>query len=289
MPELPEVESVRLGLLDHVLSKEIAKAETFSERVTRRSARPLNTLAGGTLKAVARRGKFLWFDIAEPTGNHSPLVAHLGMSGQFRVNCSGLAHIHASLAFTDGTRLDFIDQRTFGYLAPDVYVPTLDNAAAGVGTEMPMIPHLVSHIARDLLDPHLDPVALAVTIVSKHTSIKKVLLDQAVISGIGNIYADEALFDAGIHPLLPANSLKGLEVSRLFMSATNVLERSLDAGGTSFDSLYVSVNGESGYFERSLNAYGRTGLPCRTCGQPIEQITVGGRSTHFCPHCQRRQ
>ena len=287
MPELPEVESVRLGLLDHALGKEIANAETFGERVSRRSERPIGVLNGGVIDAVARRGKFLWFDVADRNGARFPLVAHLGMSGQFRVNCQGLAHVRATIDFADGTRLDFIDQRTFGYLVPDHYVPTADGEAAGIGTDKPLIPHVVSHIARDLLDPHLDRVALAVTIVSKRAAIKKVILDQAVVSGIGNIYADEALFEARIHPLRPANTLTGPELSRLLATATDVLERSLEAGGTSFDALYVSVNGESGYFERSLRAYGRTGKPCPRCGEPIQQITVGGRSSHFCPQCQQ--
>lgn len=318
MPELPEVESIRRGLLGHVVGRQITGAQAFGERVSRRSARPISSLVGGRVAGIARRGKFLWFDVAGPdgdrgggdgargigagvgrsgaaprgsrdtgTGIHVPLVAHLGMSGQFRLNCEGLAHVRASITLSDGNRLDFIDQRTFGYLATDVYVPTADGAPGGVGTVDPVIPHLVAHIGRDLLDPYLDKVALAVTIVSKKAAIKTVLLNQEVVSGIGNIYADEALFDARIHPLRPASSLTGPEVSRLLTAVTAVLERSLAAGGTSFDALYVNVNGESGYFERSLKAYGRTGAPCPRCGEPIQQIMVGGRSSHFCPRCQQ--
>lgn len=312
MPELPEVESVRRGLVTHTVGQQIVSAEPFGARVSRRSVRELSSIAGATVAGVARRGKFLWFDL-EPGGSgglgdsgdsvgsgiegiaareprsgagHSALVAHLGMSGQFRVDCDGLAHVRARLIFGDGSHLEFIDQRTFGYLAPDDYEETDDDAPGGLGIDRPVVPHLAAHIARDLLDPGLDRVALAVTMASKRTAIKKLLLDQSVVSGIGNIYADEALYDARIHPFRPANSLSGPEMSRLLVAATQVLERSLAAGGTSFDSLYVQVNGESGYFERSLRAYGRGGMPCQRCGTELLKVMSGGRSSTFCPRCQ---
>lgn len=306
MPELPEVESVRRGLVTHAVGQQIVSAESFGARVSRRSVRELSSVAGATVVGVARRGKFLWFDL-EPGGSddsggsgidgpaacepsagagYSALVAHLGMSGQFRVDCDGLAHVRARLIFGDGSRLEFIDQRTFGYLAPDDYEETDDGAPGGLGIDRPVVPHLAAHIARDLLDPGLDRVALAVTMASKRTAIKKLLLDQSVVSGIGNIYADEALYDARIHPFRPANSLSGPEMSRLLVAATQVLERSLAAGGTSFDSLYVQVNGESGYFERSLRAYSRGGMPCQRCGTELFKVMSGGRSSTFCPQCQ---
>ena len=305
MPELPEVESVRRGLIKHTVGQQIVRAESFGDRVSRRSVRDLSSVAGTTVVNVARRGKFLWFDLetsgSETDGSaagctdargqgvgagHSALVAHLGMSGQFRVDCDGLPHVRARLMLSNGLRLEFIDQRTFGYLAPDDYEETDDGAPGGLGIDRPVVPQLAAHIARDLLDPGLDRVALAVTIASKRTAIKKLLLDQSVVSGIGNIYADEALYDARIHPFRPANSLSGPEMSRLLSTATDVLERSLAAGGTSFDSLYVHVNGESGYFERSLRAYGRGGMPCPRCGTEFLKVMSGGRSSTFCPQCQ---
>ncbi len=305
MPELPEVESVRRGLIKHAVGQQIVSAESFGARVSRRSVRELSSVAGTTVVNVARRGKFLWFDL-ETRGSgsdgpaagdtdargqgigpgHTALVAHLGMSGQFRVDCDGLPHVRARLMLGNGSRLEFIDQRTFGYLAPDDYEETDDGAPGGLGIVRPVVPHLAAHIARDLLDPGLDRVALAVTMASKRTAIKKLLLDQSVVSGIGNIYADEALYDARIHPFRPANSLSGPEMSRLLSAATDVLERSLAAGGTSFDSLYVQINGESGYFERSLRAYGRGGMPCRRCGTEFLKVMSGGRSSTFCPQCQ---
>ena len=287
MPELPEVESVRLGLVKHALGQEIVSAQSFGQRVARRSERGVETLAGMTVHAVARRGKFLWFDVGEESTDRIALVAHLGMSGQFRVDSEGLAHVRARMTLGNGSRLDFVDQRTFGYLAPDAYEPTADCAPGGVGMERPEVPRLVAHIARDLLDPDLDRVALAVTMATKRTPIKKLLLDQTVVSGIGNIYADEALHEARIHPFRAASSLKGPEMSKLFAAATDVLERALAVGGTSFDQLYVNVNGESGYFERSLRAYGKAGTPCTRCGEILTKVMVAGRSSTYCPHCQQ--
>ena len=277
MPELPEVESVRLGLVTHTVGRTIVRAESRGARVTRHSPEGLGAVVGAKIGAVARRGKFLWFDLAE-----SALVAHLGMSGQFRVDCEELPHVRARFFLDDGVRLDFIDQRTFGYLAPDRYITT------GLSRDgrAERIPARVSHIARDLLDPLADREHLVAETLRKRSRIKTVLLDQSVVSGIGNIYADEALFDAEIHPETPACALTAERVDALYDAATAVLERALAAGGTSFDALYVQVNGESGYFDRSLRAYGRSGSPCERCGDTLKKIVVGGRSSTFCPTCQ---
>ena len=163
----------------------------------------------------------------------------------------------------------------------------MDGLPAGLGTNRPQIPRLVSHIGRDLLDPYIDKPELASKISTKRTAIKKLLLDQTVVSGIGNIYADEALFEAEINPFRPAASLSSAQVERLLMCTQDVLERALAAGGTSFDALYVHINGESGYFDRSLRAYGRSGTPCPRCGAVFTKVMAGGRSSTFCPVCQQ--
>lgn len=282
VPELPEVESVRRGLEKYLLGRRIDSAESFGERVVRHSPAGLGPVVGRRVTAVRRRGKFLWWELEDLAPGDLALVAHLGMSGQFRVGESPQKHLRARIVFDDGTRLDFIDQRTFGYLAPDELV------TAPGGDLSETVPRRVSHIARDLLDPNLDISHLVSVTHAKRSQIKRVLLNQEVVSGIGNIYADEALFEAAIHPEVLACDLSLTQITALYTAAHHVLEKAVEAGGTSFDSLYVNVNGESGYFARSLQAYGRTGEPCPRCGGPIQRIVVGGRSSHFCPHCQRR-
>lgn len=274
MPELPEVESVRTGLIDYVVGTTIEDAQAFGDRVVRYSESGLTGVLGHRVEGIYRRGKYLWFDLGE-----RPLVAHLGMSGQFRLNCAGLKHVRASFSLSNGSELTFIDQRTFGHLTFDEY------SDIGCGSER--VPKMVAHIARDLVDPLLDQQALVETISGKRSEIKRILLDQTVVSGIGNIYADEALFRARIHPQERAHLLRGESIDLLLESACDVLEEAIRAGGTSFDALYVNVNGESGYFERSLQAYGREGKPCLRCTSPLVRAVVGGRSSHFCPKCQR--
>ncbi len=261
-------------------------------------------LTGATLGAVVRRGKFLWFLLDgdnedgdnEDRDNSGPalaLSAHLGMSGQFRCFAGEApaphTHCRARLELTLAGRpltLDFLDQRTFGYLHVEPVVPTADGQSGGQGSPAPVLPRSVAHIARDALDPAAD-VARAENALRKGTrAIKNVLLDQTAISGIGNIYADEALWSASIHPLRKAESLTATESARLLASARDVMSRALAQGGTSFDSLYVNVNGESGYFSRDLAAYGRLGEPCFRCGTMIVKGVIGGRSSHWCPRCQ---
>jgi formamidopyrimidine-DNA glycosylase len=278
MPELPEVETVRRGLERWCLNTKIVGIQTLHPRSTSdRSFAPLDVLLGSRIIKISRRGKFLWFVLDGP----STLVAHLGMSGQFRVQPIDLPdekHLRARLTLknlgnpTKITELRFVDQRTFGWLAVSEYQGD--------------IPTLMVHISPDIFDPLFDRDSVISIIRSKKIAIKKVLLDQSVMSGVGNIYADESLWRAKIHPLNNPSSLSVRKISVLLKSVESVMSQALKEGGTSFDSLYTNVNGESGYFENSLNAYGRTDQPCTRCGNAISRIIVGGRSSHFCSRCQ---
>jgi formamidopyrimidine-DNA glycosylase len=216
------------------------------------------------------------------------------MSGQMLLRAPGaaperhervrldLAHpVHGEVAVV------FADQRTFGSLALDQLVATPDGAPGGNGTDEPSVPRQVSHIARDPLDPAFSDAGFRQALVRKDSAIKRVLLDQTVVSGVGNIYADESLWAARLHPETPARLLPTRAVNRLLGEVRHVLERALAEGGTSFDAQYVNVNGQAGYFAHSLNAYGRTGEPCPRCGRPIVRVSFTNRSSHFCPRCQR--
>jgi formamidopyrimidine-DNA glycosylase len=295
MPELPEVEVVRAGLAPAVIGATVVAASVIDERALTRhqgSASDFETrLTGRSFTAAARRGKFLWLGIDD--GEHA-LIGHLGMSGQLLLRAAGapperhervrldIAHPqHGELAIV------FADQRTFGSLAIDALVPTVDGASAGWGTDAALIPSQVAHIARDPLDPAFDDRLWRATLARKNSAIKRVLLDQTVVSGVGNIYADESLWAARIHPETPANLLPTRAARRLLTEVRAVLEKALAEGGTSFDAQYVNVNGQAGYFAHSLNAYGRTGQPCARCGRPIVRDAFMNRSSHFCRHCQR--
>lgn len=217
----------------------------------------------------------MWLPLS--TNTDLALVIHLGMSGQVLMQptkSTDEKHLRVRVAFADGKRqMRFVDQRTFG----GVY---LDELSGG-------LPSTIAHIARDPLDPDFDDVATAKRIRSKDTEIKRVLLDQSVISGIGNIYADEALWRAKINGRKSASRMTNRQVLDLIDHAREVMTQALAQGGTSFDSLYVNVNGESGYFERSLNAYGQEGEPCPRCGTPIRREAFMNRSSFWCPRCQR--
>ena len=232
-------------------------------------------LAGRRVAAVRRRGKYLWWDLEDDLG----LLLHLGMSGQLLVEAHGAPdekHLHARFRFADaGPELRFVDQRTFGGLA----LSDLD--AAGV-------PVAIAHIAPDPLEPAFDRDAVVRRARASASGIKRVLLNQCVVSGIGNIYADEALWRAGVHGERPASALTRPRVAAVLDHATDVMREALDQGGTSFDALYVNVNGASGYFDRSLAAYGQAGRPCRRCGTPIRREQFMNRSSYSCPRCQPR-
>jgi len=294
VPELPEVESVRRGLAATLVGTRITGVEVLRDSSVRRqaggAAEFAALLAGARLTAAVRRGKFLWL----PLDGGLALSAHLGMSGQFRVHSDlPRAHAHCRARLTletaqgEARTLDFIDQRTFGYLDVEPLVPTADGGPGGEGSELAAVPASVAHIGRDALDPSLSRQRTLAAWRRGVRGIKQVLLDQTLVSGIGNIYADEALWRARVHPATPASALSGRAAGALLDATQAVMRDALAAGGTSFDALYVNVNGESGYFDRSLHAYGRGGEPCNRCGRPLSRAVMGGRSTHWCPRCQQ--
>ena len=288
MPELPEVETVRAGLERHVVGRTVADVQVLHPRAVRRDlAGPAGfaaAMAGRTVKRAERRGKYLWLALDDDEA----LLAHLGMSGQLLVGDPDRPlspHVRTRFTFTDGgPDLRFTDQRTFGHL---MLVPFAHADADGPG-ETRELPSPIAHIAPDPMEAAFDDRDFAARLTRRHTGVKRALLDQSLISGVGNIYADEALWRARLHWARPTETLKRGEVSRLLAAVREVLSEALRAGGTSFDTLYVNVNGESGYFDRSLQAYGREGEPCSRCGTPIRRDAFMNRSSYSCPHCQPR-
>jgi len=288
MPELPEVETVRAGLERHVVGRTVADVQVLHPRVVRRDlAGPAGfaaAMAGRTVKRAERRGKYLWLALDDDEA----LLAHLGMSGQLLVgdpDRSLSPHVRARFTFTDGgADLRFTDQRTFGHL---MLVPFAHGDLDGPGKTREL-PEPIAHIAPDPMEAAFDDGDFAARLTRRHTGVKRALLDQSLISGVGNIYADEALWRARLHWARPTETLRRGEVSRLLEAVREVLSEALRAGGTSFDALYVNVNGESGYFDRSLQAYGREGEPCSRCGTPIRRDAFMNRSSYSCPHCQPR-
>jgi formamidopyrimidine-DNA glycosylase len=344
VPELPEVETVRAGIEQHVVGRTVAAAEVFNPRAVRRDlAGPdgfAAAMAGRTFLRAERRGKYLWFALDDTEA----LLAHLGMSGQFIVGDPDrplAPHVRVRFTFTDGgPDLRFTDQRTFGHLmlcsfapggmtppvtppsmgglrppiapprgdsqrplapravaevkarrlrsegAAETAVPSAVAEVKGLGL-VRFVPEPIAHIAPDPLEDAFDAKDFAARLTRKKTQLKRALLDQSLISGIGNIYADEALWRAKLHWARPTETLRPAEVSRLLEAVRDVLSEALKVGGTSFDALYVNVNGESGYFDRSLNAYGREGEPCGRCATPIRRDAFMNRSSYSCPTCQK--
>jgi len=292
VPELPEVETVRDGLARHVLGRTVTGVEVRRDySVRRHEGGPLDfagRLAGRRLEAAVRRGKFLWLLL---DADDDALLAHLGMSGQLLVRGPERVdhpHLRVRLSLDDGGSVDFVDQRTFGHLSVPDLVPTPDGLPGGLGSELAALPVPVAHIARDLLDPVLDRPALAAALRRRRTGLKRALLDQTLVSGIGNIYADEGLWRAKLHYARPTETLRRAEVEAALDGAHEVMTEALAQGGTSFDALYVNVNGASGYFDRSLAVYGQEGRPCPRCGTPIRRDEFMNRSSFSCPSCQRR-
>jgi formamidopyrimidine-DNA glycosylase len=299
VPELPEVETVRDGLARWVTGRTISSVEVRHPRAVRRhvagGADLAARAAGMQVSAVSRRGKYLWLPLADARGGAgSCLVLHLGMSGQLLISPDGTPdekHLHVRVRFTDsaepldgvsgrGTELRFVDQRTFGGVLLDELVPTADHPGQHV-------PAQIAHIARDPLDPDFDDTWFSARLRRRDTELKRALLDQSLISGIGNIYADESLWRAKLHGARRTQSLRRPVVEQLLTHVRAVLTDAVRAGGTSFDALYVNVNGESGYFDRALAVYGRAGEPCPRCGTPVRRATFMNRSSFFCPVCQR--
>ena len=283
MPELPEVEVVRRGLDRWVSGRTVSSVTVLHARAVRRHAAGSEDfaaqLAGRTLGPAQRRGKYLWLPI--PGTGTSPL-GHLGMSGQLLVQpeeAPAETHLRVRFRFDDDadTELRFVDQRTFGGLAVEDADPSDPDAA----------PLSLAHIARDPMDPRFDDTAFLAALRRRTTGVKRALLDQTLISGVGNIYADEALWRSRLHYERPADTLSRAQAALLLASARAVMGEALAVGGTSFDSLYVNVNGESGYFSRTLDAYGREGEPCRRCGTPMRRAAWMNRSSYFCPRCQK--
>ncbi|WP_280316728.1 bifunctional DNA-formamidopyrimidine glycosylase/DNA-(apurinic or apyrimidinic site) lyase [Nocardia wallacei] len=282
MPELPEVETVRRGLAEHVVGSVIESVAVKHPRSVRRHLLGGDDLAaqlaGLRIESAQRRGKFLWLTFDEPD---LALVVHLGMSGQMLVQPADVPlekHAHIVATLDSGEQLRFVDQRTFGgwALHPLVEVD---------GT---LVPEAVAHIGRDPLDPRFDADAVVRVMRAKRSEIKRVLLDQTVVSGVGNIYADEALWRARLHGERVAATLTRPVLHGLLTEVRAVMTEALEVGGTSFDALYVNVNGQSGYFERALAAYGREDEPCRRCGAPILREKFMNRSSFSCPRCQRK-
>jgi formamidopyrimidine-DNA glycosylase len=284
VPELPEVEVVRRGLEQWVAGRTVASVEVHHPRAVRRHLEGadhfVQALTGRTLTAARRRGKYLWLPLAldgAPVG--SALVGHLGMSGQLLVekpSAPDETHLRARFTFTDGGReLRFVDQRTFGGLAVE----------ESVGEE---IPSRLAHIAIDPLDPGFDVDGFSAALRRRRTEVKRALLDQTLIGGVGNIYADEALWRARLHGARPTDKLTRAQVADLLDGVRDVLGEALAQGGTSFDSLYVDVNGQSGYFSRFLAVYGQADRPCPRCGTPVRRESFMNRSSYSCPQCQPR-
>ena len=276
MPELPEVEVIRKGIAPLIANRTIASIEVLHPRCVRRhEAGPADFEAvsvGHKVTGASRRGKYLWLT----TESGDALVTHLGMSGQFRWGKFDELprNTRAVVSFTDtDDQLIFVDQRMFGGLHWSI------GGAA--------LPSEVAHIARDPFDPEFDLAEVSKKIQAKRSVIKRALLDQTVVSGIGNIYADESLWRARVNGNQPTQSLSGRKIREVLRAAQDVMAESLEQGGTSFDELYINVNGESGYFSRSLNAYGREGEPCTRCGKPIAREHFMNRSSFYCTHCQK--
>jgi formamidopyrimidine-DNA glycosylase len=280
MPELPEVEVVRRGLQAHVVGRTITAVRVHHPRAVRRheagpadlTARLLDARIAGT----GRRGKYLWLLLDE---GDCALLVHLGMSGQMLLGTvPNAGHLRIAAVLDDSTTLSFVDQRTFGgWLLAEMV--TVDGS---------VVPAPVAHLARDPLDPRFDIDAVVSVLRRKHSEIKRQLLDQTVVSGIGNIYADEALWRAKVNGARIADTLTRRQLTAVLKAAAEVMRDAVAQGGTSFDSLYVNINGQSGYFDRSLNVYGREGEPCRRCGAVIRREKFMNRSSYYCPRCQPR-
>ena len=278
MPELPEVETVRRGLAQGVAGRTVDRVEVHHPRAVRRHVAGADDfralLEGRTLGAAQRRGKYLWV----PLDSGDALTGHLGMSGQLLVQppeTPDQPHLRLRFTFRDGGReLRFVDQRTLGGVA----------VVAGGAT----LSATVAHIAREPLDPLFDDEAFVAGLRRRTSGVKRALLDQTLVSGIGNIYADEALWRTRLHGGRATEQVTRPRARELLGHVRDVLRASLEEGGTSFDALYVSVNGVSGRYQRSLDAYGREGEPCRRCGTPIRREAFMGRSSYSCPRCQPR-
>ena len=275
MPELPEVEVVRRGLDDHVVGRTITSVEVLDSRSVRRhGAGPTDFVArlvGRRVDAAHRRGKYLWLSLDDG----SSVLMHLGMSGQALISDADAPaprHLRIVLDLDDGRQMRFADQRIFGGMSISETDP----------------PTEIAHIALDPLDPAFDDAAFVARLRRRQTGVKRALLDQGLVSGVGNIYADEALWRTPLHYARNTKGLRIAEATALIGHVRDVMTEALAQGGTSFDALYVNVNGQSGYFDRSLHAYGQEGRACERCGDMIVREPFMNRSSYRCPTCQPR-
>jgi formamidopyrimidine-DNA glycosylase len=281
MPELPEAETVRKGLALTVLNSAIEEIEVFDQRCLKKHPGGaedfLSIIRGRSFKAAVRRGKFIWLPL-DIEG--FAMVMHLGMSGQALIRTKDFApenQVRLHMNLDNGLQFRFSDQRLFGSLMIDQLQP-VEGHSAGFSPESDNqheIPSSVAHIARDPLDQEFNLEGVKKKITNRSAGIKHVLLDQQLVSGIGNIYADESLWRAR------------LKLTELFGHVREVLAEACEQGGTSFDQQYKNINGQSGYFSQNLNSYGQTGKPCNRCGKPISRQSWENRGSHFCPVCQR--
>ena len=272
---------MRRGLEAHVLDRTIEAVEVLHPRPVRRHLPGPDDFAarltGRVFTAARRRGKYLWL----PLDSGDAMLGHLGMSGQLLVqqpDAPSERHLRVRFRLAGSNArpaldLRFVDQRMFGGLS---FSPA--------GAELPAE---LTHIARDPLDPEFDDAAFVRRVRRSSSGIKRILLNQTIISGVGNIYADEALWRARIHGDRRGDRLGTAQVGHVLAAARAVMTAALGEGGTSFDALYVNVNGESGYFDRSLEVYGQDGEPCSRCGTPIKRVGFMNRSSYFCAQCQR--
>ncbi len=270
MPEMPEVETIRRELIPSLVGRGILAVEFLWPPVA--ANLPAEVMAEKLQKQsivdIRRRGKYLIFDLEEK----SHLIVHLRMTGQLRIYSQPTAaekHTHVVMEFDNRAQMHYWDVRKFGRF---YYVKDEKQILGRLGPE-PLSESWTSESFADALRHHRAP-------------IKSTLLNQGVVAGLGNIYADEALFFAGIHPLRPASSLTTEEVQQLHHAVRYVLRQALKARGSTF-STYRRPNEETGNYQLQHQVFRRTGQPCPICGTPIERIKVGGRSTHFCPECQR--
>jgi formamidopyrimidine-DNA glycosylase len=276
VPELPEVELTRRHLDDAMSGRRLVRVSTTHPRTARHNAggprEVEERLEGRTVLGVGRKGKF----IAAPLDDGQTLVAHLGMSGRFSIGGPSdqvQAHTHFRVTLDNGVEVRFVDPRTFGFIA--VVSP---DEMTGSG---------LSRVGPDAWETAPTAEDLARALARRTAPVKALLLDQVIVSGLGNIYADEALHLAGIHPLRPGGELTEADLERLLAAIQVVLGEALENGGTSLDDLaYLLPDGRAGENLDRLRVYGRTGLPCPECGALVERVVIRGRSSHFCPVCQ---
>lgn len=275
MPELPEVESTRRHIAPVLEGARIIAAELERERMARRNARPtdvVDRLIGRQVGRVGRRGKFLLIEVE----GDLTWVIHLGMSGRMSIAVPDDPkdpHTHLRVLTDRGDEVRLIDPRTFGFVA--VFTPEELQADS------------LSRLGPDALEDLPDAATVRQRLRGRKAAIKTVLLDQRLLAGLGNIYADEVLYRAGIRPDRPAGEVTDREIVELLEAVPEVLLAGLEMGGTSLDDLsYLLPDGRAGEYLDRLAVYGRTDLPCLSCGTPIERVVVGQRSSHFCPRCQ---